>query len=191
MNMNKQVTDDLTQDEIDEIISDIEEEFDLYPGNVDTTVTYETTGTIAVELDGDYDPAVLEQTLEEEIAEALDIHVNYVNVEISDDGVITYTITSDSYDDSVALQDLLQTQEVNDEISQAVSDSVDGVNGVTVDPNFNFHTDLYKWKAGIWDWIIPDGYRVPQPFLTKFIITFKCNEVRLSKVNKFNIYKRT
>lgn len=147
IDLTTQVSDDLTTEEINEIIEDVEEEFDIYPGNVDVEVTYETSGTIALTLDEnvDIDSEELEQALEESIAEILDIHVSDVNVEIDPEtGDITYTITAENYDDSVDIQAQLQDPAVIASLNDAVSEDVAGISDVSVTPEYgvDVHVEL-------------------------------------------------
>ena len=147
IDLTTQVSDDLTTEEINEIIEDVEEEFDIYPGNVDVEVTYETSGTIALTLDEnvDVDSEELEQALEESIAEILDIHVSDVDVEIDPEtGDITYTITAENYDDSVDIQAQLQDPAVIVSLNDAVSEDVAGISDVSVTPEYgvDVHVEL-------------------------------------------------
>ena len=142
-----QVSDDLTTEEINEIIEDVEEELDIYPGNVDVEVTYETSGVINLALaeDVDFDSEELEQALEESIAEILDIHVSDVDVIIDEDtGDITYTITAENYDDSIDIQAQLQDPAVIASIGAAVSENIEGVSDVSVVPEYgvDVHVEL-------------------------------------------------
>ena len=50
--MNKLVTSSLTDDEITEIVTEAENIFGVYPGDVEVEVTYDIMGAISVETDG-------------------------------------------------------------------------------------------------------------------------------------------
>eukprot|EP00493_Phyllostaurus_siculus_P014085 UN14299 len=107
--MRKVVTESLTDDDVSELISSAETDFGLFPGTVTAEVEYEITGTIDVKLYGsDYIEEELVDALEESIADALNIHVSDVEVVFDpESGEAMYTITSDSVDDALTLQEQL------------------------------------------------------------------------------------
>ena len=132
LHLDKQVTEDLSQEELDDLVSYVEEELGIYPDNVEVDVVYEITGTIEVE--GSYEDAeALEQELEEALATALGIHISDVDVTVNPEtGEITYVITSESYDEASGLSDQLQLSEVNEAVLAEVSDAIPTISGVTL-----------------------------------------------------------
>ena len=129
--LKKEVTSSLTASEIDAIVKTTEEAFDIFPGNVEASVTYEITGTVAIAVDGDYNAEELVEALKASIASSLNIHASDVSVSIDpDSGIVSYEISSATAEQASQLQNLLQTQGVNNAISANVANAVAGVTGV-------------------------------------------------------------
>ena len=75
VDLNKQVTSSMTDDEIADIVSQAETTFGVYPGDVIADVSYEITGTVTLDADGtDYTDEELVSALQKSIAEALNVH---------------------------------------------------------------------------------------------------------------------
>ena len=130
--LKKEVSATLTSEQLDEIIKTTEEAFDIYPGNVEASVTYDISGTIDITTDRDVNNEELIEALKTSIANSLNIHESDVSVSIDPEtGIVSYEIRSDSVEAATQLQELLQTQNTNDAISAAVSRSVPGVTNVT------------------------------------------------------------
>ena len=146
VDMQKSVTSTLTDDEIAEIVTLAENEFGVFPGNVEADISYEITGSVDLTFDGDYDEEEVISTLQQSIASALNVHESDVEVTIDpDSGVATYTVSSATVEDALTLQDLLQETDTNDVISNAVSEVIPEVSSVTFASLFekNFtETDL-------------------------------------------------
>ena len=51
--LSKEVTQSLTQEEVEAIIQTAEESFGLFPDNVEASVTYSITGTVDIDIDGE------------------------------------------------------------------------------------------------------------------------------------------
>lgn len=130
--MNTIVTSSLSNEEIADFISIAENVFGVNPGKVDAEVIYDIVGTFEISADGDYTEDELISALQSSIADTLNIHPSDVAVEIdADTGVSTYTITSNSVDDAMNLQELLQDTSTSDDISSQVESIVPGITNVT------------------------------------------------------------
>lgn len=129
--MAKKVTESLTDAEVADIITLAESGFGVFPGNVLVDVTYDTTGSIELTLDGEIDEEELISALQNSIADSLNIHASDVEVSIDpDSGVATYTISSSSYDEAAALQASMGEDLTQDAITSALSTAVPEVTGV-------------------------------------------------------------
>merc|ERR1712050_360921 len=94
VDMTQLVSESLTEEEVNDIISNAEEVFGVYPGNVEAVVTYKTHGEIELEIEGELTPEEEEELisdLEESIADTLGIHTSDVVVTIDEDGTFRYT----------------------------------------------------------------------------------------------------
>lgn len=139
VDMNKLVTSSMTDDEISEILTETENTFGVYPGDVAVEVSYDVSGTISIATDGsDISDEDLVSALQDSIANSLNVHPSDVSVSVdSETGSMTYTINSASAEDASNLQKLLQDNAINDEISQHISNEIPEVTNVTFTP-FNF-----------------------------------------------------
>ena len=130
--MQKPVTSTLTDDEIADIVTLAENEFGVFPGNVEADVQYEITGTVDMAFDGAYTDEELVEALQTSIATALNVHESDVEVVIDPEtGVATYTISSATVEDALDLQELLQDVSTNEAIASAITESVPAVTNVT------------------------------------------------------------
>ena len=137
--LSKQVTASLTEEEVSAIVQNAEETFGLFPDNVEAVVTYSVSGTVDVSLEGDYDEQELVEALQESLAISLGVHESDVTVSVDPDtGVISYVVTSPTAEAAAALQDVLQTSEVNDAVLSGLSSALPNVSEVLV---FNFHCE--------------------------------------------------
>ena len=131
--LSKQVTASLTEEEVSAIVESAEEEFGLFPDNVDAVVTYSVTGTVDVSFEGDYDEQELVEALQESLATSLGVHESDVIVSVDPEtGVISYVVTSETAEAAVALQDVLQTSEVNEAVLVGLSSALPNVSEVRV-----------------------------------------------------------
>ena len=79
--LNREVSQSLTDAEIAEIVTLAEDTFGVYPGNVEAEVSYEITGTVNADFDGsDYSEEELIVAVQNSIADALSIHSSDVEV---------------------------------------------------------------------------------------------------------------
>lgn len=133
IDLDKQVTSSMTNDEIEEIMSQAENAFGIYPGDVIAEVAYEVTGTVTLHTDdADYSDEELVSALQTSIAEALNVHESDVEVAIdSDTGIATYTITSQTAEDVARLQNDFLRDDILNDITVLVTDSLPAVNEVS------------------------------------------------------------
>ena len=111
------------------IQGEVAETYGVDADDVTVEVVYQTTGTLDIAITDDTVPQEeLEEDLEKEIAALLGIHEGNVEVTI-EDGVASYTITSDSAESAKDIQDVLSESETTETIDNAVSGvDVSGVN---------------------------------------------------------------
>ena len=127
------MTASLTDEEVAAIVESAENTFGLFPDNVEAVVTYSVTGTVAVAVEGDYDEQELVEALQESLATSLGVHESDVTVTVDPEtGVISYVVTSPTAEAAVALQDVLQTSEVNDAVLSGLSSVLPNVSEVQV-----------------------------------------------------------
>ena len=131
--LTKQVTESLSSEDLSALVASAEEAFGLNPGNVEAVVTYDVHGVLDVELTGDYEESQLVASLQQALAESLNVHVSDVSVVLDPEtGVISYTISSESAEDGAELQAQLQSSSVSSSLESFVMDEVAAVTGVRV-----------------------------------------------------------
>ena len=127
--LSKIVTESLPERNVTDIQNEAAETYGVDTDEVTVEVVYQTTGTLDIEITDD---TILEEELEEdlerEIASLLGIHECNVEVNITD-GVVYYTVTSDSAEMAQDMQDVLTDPKSVTTIDDAVeSIEVDAVN---------------------------------------------------------------
>ena len=134
VDMNKLVTSSLTDDEISEIVTEAENTFGVYPGDVEVEVTYDITGSVSIETDGsEVSEEELVSTLQDSIANTLNVHPSDVSVSIdSETGIATYTVSSASAEEALNLQEALQDSTISDAVASTISDEIPGITDVTM-----------------------------------------------------------
>ena len=149
--MTKPVTSTLTDSEIAELVSMAEDSFGVYPGTVEAELTYDITGSVTFETDGELDEEELISALQQSIADTLSVHPSDVTVVIDpESGVATYTIASENVEDAMILQDALQEATTNEAISNAISETVPALRNVTMTfIHFDVHHMKLKRNASI------------------------------------------
>ena len=134
VDMNKLVNTSLTSDEINEIVTEAENTFGVYPGDVEAEVAYNITGSISIETDGsDISEEELLSVLQDSIADTLNVHPSDVSVSIdSETGIATYMISSASAEEASNLQERLQDKTIDDAIGSIISDETPEITNVTI-----------------------------------------------------------
>jgi hypothetical protein len=101
--MQKNVIEELTADEVEDIISSAESDFGLFPGTVAAKVAYDITGTVDLDYSdsADHSEEEMISALQHSIADALNIHISDVEVIFDpESGQATYTISSNSVEEA-------------------------------------------------------------------------------------------
>ena len=75
IDLQKPVIATLTDDDVAEIIALAENEFGIFPGNVEAEVAYDISGTVDVVFYGDYTDEELTSALQSSIANTLNVHL--------------------------------------------------------------------------------------------------------------------
>ena len=126
------VTESLPIAELDNIQQQSADTYGVDPEDVTVEVVYQTTGLIDVEITDDVSIDELEESLEEELATLLGVHEGTVEVTIDENGVVTYTITSDSAESAGEANEILSQPAsqviLDDAISEEFDVSISSVN---------------------------------------------------------------
>ena len=129
--LTKQVTESLSSEDITALVVSAEEAFGLNPGNVEAVVSYDVHGVLEVDLSGDYEEAELVASLQQALAESLNVHVSDVSVVLDPEtGVISYTISSETAEAGAELQAQLQSSSLSSSLESYVMEEIAGVTGV-------------------------------------------------------------
>lgn len=139
--MTKTVDESIPPEEIDEMIDTIADAYGVDEEDVDVAVVYKTTGTIDITIDGDVPIDELQSALEDEIADILGIHESMIEVSIVD-GVVHYTITSDTAEEAQSIQDIMDTSETLDDLDIGISATYPQVTVSSVTPDEDVVADI-------------------------------------------------
>lgn len=140
-------TDDLSSSDISEITSQLAEIYGVDPAEIETAVGYVTSGVLDVNIPFGISNNEAVNSLQESISEVLNVHVSDVIVSIDDDGVVSYSISSDSFDAASSLQDSISEDEFLEEVTSelqnadismeiesiSIGDEIDLIVSITVD----------------------------------------------------------
>ena len=141
--MEKVVTQDLTDDEINDIVDDVKETYGVDDEDVKVDVTYDVTGEIDMTIPEDVDPAELEEFLEEQIADILGLPESAVDVTIDPEtGKVTYVIDNDSYDDATGVQDQMNDPATQEELQKRLDDAFPGTTFNDIDVSDDITADV-------------------------------------------------
>jgi phenylpyruvate tautomerase PptA (4-oxalocrotonate tautomerase family) len=144
VDLNKMVSSSLSDEEIATIVTDVENTFGVYPGDVEVEVTYDVMGSVTLVTDGSEIPEEeLASTLQQSIASTLNVHPSDVSIVVdSETGVATYTISSPTAEEASNLQEVLQDTETNNAIASVVTEEIPAITGVSVDPDYGVYADV-------------------------------------------------
>ena len=131
--MAQQVTSSLTSQELQGFVSIAEETFGVHPGNVETEVSYDISGTVVIDTDdSEIDEEELVSALQSSIADALNLHTSDVLISIDpESGVATYVISSATAEDAAELLEALQEPSANEAINDALTQNIPEISNVT------------------------------------------------------------
>ena len=127
----KTVTESLTSAEIEAYEESIKNNFNVTDEEVETTITYSTTGTMEVEipLDSELTPEEIEAMVEETLASELGVHPQNVEVEYDEEtNTVTFTITSEDAESLVEMQDEISKPEFQESLKEDLEEK----SGITV-----------------------------------------------------------
>ena len=130
--LSREVSSTISDEELSELISSAEETFGVQPGNVEAEVTYDVSGTIVLALEEDINEELLTSALQSSIANALNVHVSDVSVTIDpESGNAIYTISSADTLDAIDLQAMLYDPSTRSAIASELANDVPEVTVVT------------------------------------------------------------
>lgn len=134
------VTESIATIELDNIQQQSADVYGVDLEDITVEVVYQTTGTIDIEIADDVSIEELEESLEEELAIILDVHKGVIEVTI-EDGVASYTITSDSAESLGEANDILSQPSSQLIVNNAISDEYE-VSILSVNPEDNISADV-------------------------------------------------
>lgn len=111
-------------------------EYGVDVDDINIDAAYIVTGTIDIDVSEDVTDNELEQNLKNNIANALGVHLNHVQVNINPStGDVTYTIVSDSDNDASALQNALDSPSFLDDLNHGISNALPSttISEITID----------------------------------------------------------
>lgn len=117
------MTESIDDEEVNDIQTQTAETYGVDVDDVTIEVIYETTGSIEIDVADDANINELESVIESEIAELLGLHEGSIEVTI-EDGVATYTITSDSVDSAESIQSILDEPSSEAILNEALTGAV-------------------------------------------------------------------
>ena len=144
--MDKTVTEDLTDEEIDEIKQDVIDSYGVNEDDVTVDVSYDVNGDMTVTIPEDGPSATeLEDFIATELADILGIDKNDITVSVDPEtGVVTYEIDNDSYDDATGIQDLLNDPATLEELNRRLAEEYPGteITENNVDPDVEAEVEI-------------------------------------------------
>jgi hypothetical protein len=130
VSMSGPATSSMTRSEINSISSDIAEIYGVDSDDVETTITYITSGTLDVII-----PDVLSEEeaitfLQDSISDVLGIHPRDVVITVDEEGNVEYSVSADSYKNAEVIQEV-----ASDKLfaSQITTDLSQGESGILID----------------------------------------------------------
>ena len=125
--MNKDVTSDLTDEEIQDIIDDAVNDFGVGEDDVQVDVSYEVDGTMNVNIPDGVTADELEDFIAKELADILGISEDQISVTVDPEtGVVNYTIDNESFDDASGIQDAMNDPATIDELNRRLEEQFPG-----------------------------------------------------------------
>jgi len=93
------VTSTVSDEDTNDIVSDIADAYGVEDGDVEVSVQYITTGILNVSIEDSIPQFEALASLEAAISAVLGVHISDVTVSMNDDNTITYSLSKDTYDD--------------------------------------------------------------------------------------------
>ena len=116
------VTEGLSTKLLQEIIANVSNTFELKSKEVDVSVKYVTTGTMTVKNPEELTSDGL-NTLIDSLSSSLNIHPSELELSIDDDGVVTFTIISDEFDELEKLLNVTRGTEFEETLNELLKDT--------------------------------------------------------------------
>ena len=144
--MEKAVTEDLTDDEIQDLVDDIKDAYGVDDDAISNVeVTYDVDGEMDVTVPDGVTDSELEEFLETELADILGIPKSDVDVTIDPEtGDVTYTIKNDSVDAASDIQDQLNDPATIEELNRRLDEAYPGaeITNNVVDDEIDANVDV-------------------------------------------------
>ena len=143
--MNKDVTADLTDEEIQDIIDDAVNDFGVDEDDVQVDVSYEVDGTMNITIPDGVAEEDLEEFIAKELADILGISEDQISVTVDPEtGVVDYTISGDSFDDASGIQDAMNDPATIDELNNRLDEQFPGaeITGNDVEDDIEANVDV-------------------------------------------------
>ena len=131
--LEKTVTETLSSEEVESIVTDVADAYGVDEEDVTVEVVYQTTGSMTVTIPDGASLEDLEESLEDELSELLGVHESNVEVTVSEDGSVTYTITSSTAEGAQEHQDALAAEDVAETLNTGLESASVSVDAVEVD----------------------------------------------------------
>ena len=119
------VSESLPTTDLEDIQQQSANAYGVGPEYVIVEVVYQTTGSINVDIPDDVSIDELEESMEEKLATILGVHAGSVEVTIEENGVATYTITSDSAESAEEANEILSQPTSQVTLDEVISDEFD------------------------------------------------------------------
>ena len=185
--LGKTVTESLSSEEIASIVMNVADAYGVDEEDVEVEIVYQTTGSMTVTIPDGVSLEELESSLEDEISELLGVHESSVQVTVSDDGSVTYTITSTTAEGAQEFQDAMAVEDVVESLNAGLSDLGVSVDTIEVDSEVtadivvtadttNASNNLNQASSSIVDTLSSEGYTATAEskfFLSKQTVLFE------------------
>lgn len=154
----KSVTDDVDTTYVDNLVDVVEDTYNVTDGSVSAEVSYTVSGELNLDLPDGVTTAEVEDAVIDSLSEALGIHPKDVTIDSIDldTGVVTYTVSADTYkevDDFQAALNDLAVSEIETSIQVSIPDAEVESNTVDdeVDVEIEFTIDASETDGSIGD----------------------------------------
>ena len=128
------MTESLSEEEVSTIVSNVAETYGVDEADVSVEVVYQTTGTMQVTIPNDVSLEELEASLEDELSELLGVHESLIEVVVSEDGTVTYVVSSDTVELAEEVQHLLSDEIAVSTLSSGLTEQLGAtLSSVSVD----------------------------------------------------------
>ena len=129
VSMSGVVTDELTTAEISSLVSDLAAIYGVSTEDVDLSVGYVASGTLDVVIPADVSEEEALSALQQSLSDVLGVHPKDVVVSIDNDGVVSYQISGETYED---VESVIAEVGAESFVATLESDLAEGDSGVTI-----------------------------------------------------------